>query len=67
MGIEDAVCSVCGKQLDTEDYYYIYTGRLQQGVESGAGTNKEYIMCRNCYVQINAELLSAIRRKSEKG
>ncbi len=66
MGINEASCSVCGKELDADDYYYIYTGKLQQGVESSAGSTKEYVLCRNCYAQINAELISAIKRQSDK-
>lgn len=63
MPISDSDCSICGEELNAENYYYIYTGRLQQGVMSDTRTNKEYVMCSNCFAQINADLLASIQRR----
>lgn len=65
MAINDYNCYVCNKLIDLEEYYYVYTGRLQQGVESNKST-KEYVLCRNCFNQINAELLISMERQKKR-
>lgn len=65
MAIDDYTCYICSKMIDLEEYYYVYTGRLQQGVESGK-SNKEYVLCRNCFNQTNAELLISIEKQKKK-
>ncbi len=67
MPIDDYKCFACGRQIDLESYYYVYTGRLQQGVQSDPAATKEYTLCRDCFNQINTELLVAIHKRKKKG
>ncbi len=63
MGIEDQKCEVCGAELTTENFYYIYAGRLQQGPMSDRKSMLEYNVCMDCYNQIKAELLVSVQRR----
>lgn len=62
MSIEDQKCEICREELTTENFYYIYAGRLQQGPMSDKKSILEYNLCTNCYTQIKAELLVSIQR-----
>lgn len=66
MPIEDYRCFACERQLDLENYYYVYTGRLQQGVQSDPKNIKEYTLCKDCFNQINAELLVSIQKRKKQ-
>ncbi len=63
MGIDDSKCEICGEELTTENYFYIYAGRLQQGPMSDKKSMLEYNLCTNCYNQIKAELLVSVQRR----
>lgn len=63
MSIDDSKCEICGEELSTENYYYIYSGRLQQGPQSDKKSALEYTLCTNCYNQIKAELMVSIQRR----
>ncbi|MDE1870844.1 MAG: hypothetical protein KGI06_01235 [Candidatus Micrarchaeota archaeon] len=63
MGIEDSKCEICGEELTTENYYYVYAGRLQQGPMSDKRSMLEYTLCTNCYNQIKAELMVSVQRR----
>lgn len=63
MSIDDSKCEICGDELSTENYYYIYAGRLQQGPLSDKKSMIEYTLCTNCYNQIKTELLVSIQRR----
>lgn len=62
MSIVDEKCEICKKELDVENYYYISTGRLQQGIMSNPNAYKEYTLCRDCYTRLNADLLVSINK-----
>lgn len=66
MGIEEEKCDICGEELNAENYYYIYTGRLQQGVMSDPKANTEYKMCNNCYARVKAELMASVQKHKMK-
>ena len=67
MPITDNNCYICGEEISAENYYYISTGRLQQGVMSDPKAYKEYVLCTNCYAMVNAELIASIqKRKNEQ-
>jgi hypothetical protein len=66
MGIDTEKCQVCGSDLDAENCYYIYTGRLQQGVMSDKKSAAEYTLCGTCYNQIYAELMVSIQRRKAR-
>jgi hypothetical protein len=63
MSIDDSKCEICGEDLTTENYYYIYAGRLQQGPQSDKKSITEYTLCTNCYTQIKAELMVSVQRR----
>ncbi len=63
MGIEADRCDVCGLELSSDNYYYIYTGRLQQGVSSNPKGVREYKMCSTCFSQIEAELIVSVQKR----
>jgi hypothetical protein len=63
MPINEENCYICGAELSTENYYYIATGRLQQGVMSDPKAYKEYALCTNCYAMVNAELIVSIQKR----
>lgn len=63
MSIEDHKCEICGEELSTENLYYVYAGRVQQGPQSDKKSTLEYNLCTNCYTQIKVELLVAIQRR----
>lgn len=66
MSIDDTRCEVCGAELDVENYYYISTGRLQQGPMSDPKAASETVMCMNCFNQIKAELMVSIGRQKQR-
>jgi hypothetical protein len=63
MGIDEQKCDICGEELTTENFYYMYMGRLQQGPMSDKKSILEYNLCTNCYNQIKAELLVSVQRR----
>lgn len=65
MGIDTAACDVCRAELTAEDYYYIYAGRLQQGVSSDSKNVLEYKMCSTCYSQTRADLMVSVQRRKK--
>ncbi len=65
-GINDMTCHICGDELNTENYYYIATGRLAQGVMSDPKAYAEYYLCSNCYAQVNGELMASIAKHKMK-
>ncbi len=68
MSIDDSKCDLCGEELTSDNYYYIYAGRLQQGPQSDKKSATEYMLCMTCYTQLKADLLvSAQRRKNLAG
>lgn len=66
MSIDDSKCEICGDDLSTENYYYIYAGRLQQGPQSDKKSTLEYTLCTNCYNMIKAELMVSVQRKKNQ-
>ena len=66
MGIDTEKCNVCGNDLDVENCYYIYAGRLQQGTHSDKKSSAEYTLCSTCYNQIYAEIMVSIQRRKQK-
>lgn len=63
MGIEDNRCEICWEELTTENFYYLYIGRMQQGPMSDKRSATEYALCMNCSTQIKAELMVSIQRR----
>ncbi|MDE1857310.1 MAG: hypothetical protein KGH98_04520 [Candidatus Micrarchaeota archaeon] len=66
MGINETKCDACGAELDAENYYYIYAGRLQQGPMSDPNSNMEYTLCMTCYSQLKTELMVSLQRQKQK-
>jgi hypothetical protein len=66
MSIDESKCDACGAQLDLDNYYYIYTGRLQQGPQSDKKSAMEYNLCSTCYNEIKAGIMVAVQRKKQK-
>ncbi len=62
MSIFDDKCDVCQEELNTENYYYIYSGRMQQSVHSDPKATREFKLCTNCYNRISAELLASVMK-----
>jgi hypothetical protein len=65
MGINEQKCDACGADLDADNCYYVYLGRLQQGPMSAKG-NTEYNLCGNCYNQIKAEVIVSVQRRKNQ-
>ena len=65
MSIEESKCDICGDELTTENYYYVYVGRLQQGPQSDKKSMLEYTLCSDCYAQIKAELLISVQKRKD--
>jgi len=63
MTIEESKCDICGDELTTENYYYIYAGRLQQGPSSDPKSVTEYNLCTNCYTQLKTDLMVSAQRQ----
>ena len=66
MTIATTKCDICGEELDLENYYYIATGRLQQGTHSDPKAYKEYTMCTSCYAMINGEFMASVQKHKMK-
>ncbi|MEM3791380.1 MAG: hypothetical protein QXL16_01460 [Candidatus Micrarchaeaceae archaeon] len=66
MGIEEDKCDICGAQLDLENYYYLYLGRLQQGVMSNSKAMNEYKLCTSCFNTIKGNIL-VMQQRNKKG
>ncbi|HVC58345.1 MAG TPA: hypothetical protein VND15_02620 [Candidatus Acidoferrales bacterium] len=66
MSIDETKCEICGADMDVENYYYISTGRLQQGPMSDPKATSETLLCMACFTQIKAELMVSIGRQKAK-
>lgn len=66
MTISNTNCEICGQELDLENYYYIATGRLQQGVNSDPRAYREYTLCTSCYAMVNGELIASVQKYKSK-